>query len=239
MATSERTRGRCSLCGAEYTGAGMSKHIVACAPKHFVENPLAGAPAEPVFLLVVYGASNPEYWIHVAVPATATLEDLDEFLRRIWLECCGHLSQFIIGTVYYVDEETLRESCFPPFSFREDRSMRTRLEQVLKEGMEFIHEYDMGTTTRLRLKVLTTFTAQVGGDKVILLSRNQPPERLCVECGQPALFVCADCHWIGQGWLCPRCAKKHKCGVERLLPVVNSPRVGMCGYTGGAGWDWE
>jgi len=216
----------------------MSKHLVACAPKHLAENPPAGVTEKPVFLLVIYGASNPEYWIHVAVPATAALEDLDEFLRRIWLECCGHLSQFIIGKTYYVDDETLRESWFPPFSFREDRSMRTRLREVLKDGVEFIHEYDMGTTTRLKLKVLATFTARVRRGEVILLSRNDPPERLCQECGQPARFICAECRWVGRGWLCPRCAKKHKCGVEMLLPVVNSPRVGMCGYTGGAGWDW-
>jgi hypothetical protein len=28
------------------------------------------------------------------------------------------------------------------------------------------------------------------------------------------------------------CAGGHECGEEMLLPVVNSPRVAMCGYTG-------
>ena len=36
----------------------------------------------------------------------------------------------------------------------------------------------------------------------------------------------------GEGWVCDECAPKHKCGEDMLLPVVNSPRVGMCGYTG-------
>lgn len=27
--------------------------------------------------------------------------------------------------------------------------------------------------------------------------------------------------------------KTHECGEDMLLPVVNSPRVGMCDYTGG------
>jgi hypothetical protein len=35
------------------------------------------------------------------VPATASLEDLDDFLRHIWLECCGHLSRFQIGERSY------------------------------------------------------------------------------------------------------------------------------------------
>lgn len=239
MAGVQPTRGRCTLCGAEYTRAGMSKHMVACAPQRLAEKFPSKASEKPVFLLVVHGARNPEYWIHVAVPATATLEDLDAFLRNIWLECCGHLSQFIIGRVFYVDEETLRESWFPPFSSHEERSMRTRLENVLKERMELTHEYDMGTTTTLKLKVLSTFNARVPRKEVLLLARNHPPEICCEVCGQPAKFVCTQCIWQGLGWLCARCAKKHECGEEMLLPVVNSPRVGMCGYTGGARWDWS
>ncbi len=33
--------------------------------------------------------------------AGATLADLDDFLRGIWLECCGHLSSFDIEGVTY------------------------------------------------------------------------------------------------------------------------------------------
>ena len=39
----------------------------------------------------------------IEMQETATLEDLDSFLRDIWLECCGHLSAFnIYGTNYDV-----------------------------------------------------------------------------------------------------------------------------------------
>ena len=27
--------------------------------------------------------------------------------------------------------------------------------------------------------------------------------------------------------------RNHDCGEEAILPVVNSPRMGVCGYTGG------
>lgn len=237
MAGTPQTKGRCNLCGAVYTRAGMSKHLAVCAPKQLAEKPPASAPPKPVYLLVISGAHRPEYWIHVAVPGTATFEDLDRFLRDLWLECCGHLSQFIVGGTYYVDEETLQDELYSFSSFREDRPMRTRLDKVLKNGLEFIHEYDMGTTTTLNLKVLSTFEARVRKDDIILLARNDPPEILCQECGQPARFVCTECIYMGLGWLCEKCAKKHECGEEMLLPVVNSPRVGMCGYTGGADWD--
>jgi hypothetical protein len=45
----------------------------------------------------------------------------------------------------------------------------------------------------------------------------EPPLISCEVCGKPATEVCAG---------------EHECGEEMLLPVVNSPRVGMCGYTG-------
>ena len=45
-------------------------------------------------------------------------------------------------------------------------------------------------------------------------------------------WVCTECVFDDGGWLCETCAVKHECGEEMLLPVVNSPRVGMCGYTG-------
>ncbi|GAA5449162.1 hypothetical protein [Deinococcus depolymerans] len=32
--------------------------------------------------------------LHVAVRHDTTLEDMDAFLREIWMECCGHLSEF-------------------------------------------------------------------------------------------------------------------------------------------------
>jgi len=35
-----------------------------------------------------------DFWLHLEMPGKATLEDLDYYLRAIWLECCGHLSQF-------------------------------------------------------------------------------------------------------------------------------------------------
>src|SRR6266487_3021906 len=67
-------------------------------------------------------------------------------------------------------------------------------------------------------------------DKV--LGRNTPPLIPCGVCGKPATAVCSQCVYDEQGWLCEACAKTHECGEDMLLPVVNSPRVGMCGYTG-------
>ncbi|MDD4580331.1 MAG: hypothetical protein PHF80_06615 [Methanothrix sp.] len=44
---------------------------------------------------------------------------------------------------------------------------------------------------------------------------------------------CCVCSGESTGRVCDECGKTHECGEDMLLPVVNSPRVGMCDYTGG------
>lgn len=164
---------------------------------------------------------------------------LDGFLRGIWLECCDHLSQFIINGVSYV---SLTDEDWEPFSPDElledelgDQPMSIPLGTVLWEGANFTHEYDFGSTTEINLKVHSVFFAQFDPDEVVLLARNNPPEILCQRCGKPARWVCPFCIWSGEeAWLCKKCVRKHKCEEDYFLPVVNSPRVGVCGYTGEA-----
>jgi len=67
---------------------------------------------------------------------------------------------------------------------------------------------------------------------VRLLARNHPPPIPCEKCGAPALAVCTQCIYEGRGWVCASHSRTHKCGEDMMLPVVNSPRVGRCGYAG-------
>ena len=67
---------------------------------------------------------------------------------------------------------------------------------------------------------------------VRVLARNDAPVLPCDVCGKEATHVCTRCIYDDQGWLCDACVAEHECGEEMLLPVVNSPRVGMCGYEG-------
>ena len=63
---------------------------------------------------------------------THLLRRLDEFLRRTWLECCGHMSAFEIGGQRYsgrVDRE---------FDLgRAERSMAARVSSALTPGRRF------------------------------------------------------------------------------------------------------
>lgn len=223
--------GKCSFCNKEFSKAGMARHLESC------QRNTANAAAEghqkarktKVFHLQVEGRYQLMYWMHLQVTTGTTLEQLDRFLRDTWLECCGHLSAFRIGSVSYSSDAEMDSHSYWD---RGDKSMRVRLDKVLTPKQEFTHEYDFGTTTELRLKVVSEQEIEAKGKAIKIIARNDPPVILCNVCGKPATEVCTQCIYDDGGGLCDACAKDHECGEEMLLPVVNSPRVGMCGYTG-------
>ena len=205
----------CLLCKSKYTGTGMTKHLQSCLPKSLEnQSKQQKFKAQPFFYILVKGYYSPVYWLHLKVASNSKLEDLDQFLRDIWLECCGHLSAFSYQ--------------------RNELAMGRKLKDVLRPGMQLLHEYDFGTTTELLVKVLGEYGGPMEKNNPIeILSRNEAPERLCDECGKaPAVQICTECQWEGGGWLCQSCAENHECSEEMFLPVVNSPRTGVCGYTG-------
>ncbi len=211
--------GKCNLCGGIFGKAAMTSHLKSCRKKQASsEKPKKTA----TFHLVVEGRYQPEYWMHLDVPANATLDTLDRFLRDTWLECCGHMSEFEIkGTRYTVEPMDM-----------DDEGMDVKLKDVLSPGMTFLHAYDFGSTTHLKLKVVSGYESDATGKKVRILARNEPPAIPCGHCGKPAVQVCMECSYSKEGWLCEEHAATHECGDESFLPVVNSPRVGVCGYAG-------
>jgi hypothetical protein len=82
------------------------------------------------------------------------------------------------------------------------------------------------------LKVISEGASALKKNEIRVLARNEPPVIPCDKCGKPATQVCTQCMHAGEGWLCDACAAQHDCEDPMFLPVVNSPRVGVCGYTG-------
>ena len=229
--TRQTSKGTCTFCHGEFSKAAMSRHLETCQQRAAAEAKAGGrqkTQKTSKFHLVVEGRDLPQYWMHLEVPASATLTALDRFLRDTWLECCGHLSAFEIGGVRYAIDAGMFEE---PFDMG-DKSMRVRLEKVFSPGQVSTYEYDYGTTTELKLRVISEREAETKGKTVQVLARNNPPEMLCEVCGKPATSVCSQCIFDDRGWVCDTCAENHECGEDMLLPVVNSPRVGMCAYTG-------
>jgi hypothetical protein len=206
------TKGKCSRCGKEYTRAGMAKHLAKCLT---AEGQATKGERKNCLHLQVSAKFTSAYWLHLQVDADATLKTLDGFLRDIWLECCGHMSMFHVG--------------------HREIGMNRKLSSLFSPGTSIEYDYDMGDTTSLEIKAMNSFQGMVApGKAVAILARNQPPEIACDSCGKgPAVRICPECQWEGEGGLCKTCAANHECGDEEyLLPVVNSPRTGVCGYVG-------
>jgi hypothetical protein len=168
------------------------------------------------------------YWLDIELKQKASLLVLDQFLRDIWLECCGHLSMFTIeGQTYMVPS---------PFAdddpFDEDESMDVPAKDVLRTGMSFNHEYDFGTSTYLVLEVLSEREGHFKGP-LRLLSRNNPQTWQCCKCDQSATWVNSqDIYDVENPFYCETHMQQHPDHDYAFLPTVNSPRMGMCAYTG-------
>lgn len=213
-----KSTGACSLCKKEFSRQGMSRHLSSCIKKR-------GREGEgDSFHLFVTDKYCSWYWLHLLVYKEGTLFTLDRFLRDIWLECCNHLSAFTIdGKSYSAQEDLYMDSSSYHF--------HVSLEEVLSLGMKFEYEYDFGSTTQLSLKVLGE-SPRLDKKEILVLSRNYPPGIPCFHCDNLAAEICSQCIYEGEGYLCEDCASNHPCGEEMLLPLVNSPRAGVCGYCG-------
>jgi hypothetical protein len=206
--------GTCSFCKREIPKAGMSKHLVGCERR--------GAGEEERLPLVVEGKWDPHYWIHLELKRTATLADLDLFLRRLWLECCGHLSSFMIGRTRYED---------PPedgFEFGEEEAgdLTIQVCAVLPPGAGGEYTYDFGSSTELKLRAMSVRRGKPSRELVRLVARNVPPQMSCKRGHGEAVGVCSICEKA----VCEKCTEDHECGPEGVLPIVNSPRCGVCAY---------
>lgn len=223
--TTLKTKGQCIYCKKEYAQTGITRHIQACKERqaaHEKESAKAKTLI-PIYHLRIQGTYNPVFWLNVELAGTANLLDLDRFLRDIWVECCGHLSQFNINQTHYMSH---------PYDM--NKNMKHALKDVLAPDAKFSYEYDFGSTTYLDLRVAEVRQGQIKKGAVNILARNNPLIVPCSVCGEPTTQLCPECMWDGEAEceFCDACAKKHPhyADYDGLMPFVNSPRVGVCGY---------
>ena len=218
-----RYLGTCLYCGQEVTRRTAARHLANCAPRQLTIQQ-AQAKRRPQQLLCHIRANAdhlPEFWLDLEVNGTATLQDVDRYLRAIWLECCGHMSQF--SAAGWGSQEF---------------AMRRVVGDVFPKGASLTHIYDFGTESVTTLTCLTVRTGKPTTNRPIaLMVRNQLPAVVCIECGQPAAWLCMECIIEDDlmGFLCDAHRDQHPHdNYDEPLAVVNSPRLGLCGYTGPA-----
>lgn len=112
--------------------------------------------------------------------------------------------------------------------------MNAIVSQVLTSPKQRLaYKYDFGSTTELTLRFISVRTRNIGRLATRLSARNEPPVWKCGACDAPATLVCSFCMDQHNPFVCARHAPEHTCAEdEAFLPVVNSPRMGVCGYTG-------
>ena len=221
------TRGTCARCGYRANRAGLRKHLAECAEPVPWAGGRAGRPAVVPGLVVEVVGRPKAYWLFLGVACDAKLSDVDALLRATWLECCDHLSEFVMGSTRYASEPS------PTFSFGpRTQSMHIQIGKVLRPGAFIEHRYDFGSTTILDLSAVGPMPIATASKSVTLLANNEAPGFRCNECDRPAVSLCLECEADGEGFLCATCAERHGCGEEGLRPIVNSPRMGICGYSG-------
>jgi hypothetical protein len=188
----------------------MTRHIKTCLKKNLLKGDTR------LFHIYVSDVYTRDYFLHLLISEHSSMELLDRFLRDIWLECCGHMSAFSYER------------------WGDEIKKRRMIEDVFQPGLNLVYQYDFGSTTELNVKCIGIHQGEADEkQKIRIIARNTQPIIPCDECAQhPAVEICTECQWNEGGWLCEACAKDHQCDEEMRLPVVNSPRTGVCGYTG-------
>jgi hypothetical protein len=220
-----QSRGTCQYCGEETAKSGMTRHLAKCS-KRAQAIQVANTDKqleETLWHVRVQDAYGKEFWLDLEMRGSASLEKQDAYLRAIWLECCGHLSKFTVGGWGGHDVGKARKA-----------------DDVFAKETALLHLYDFGTTSETEIHVVGSRHGKATTKHPIaLMAHNNIPERTCKECGKPAAYLCMECliegDEEGQGFLCDDHARDHPhTEYGEPVPLVNSPRLGMCGYEGPA-----
>jgi len=213
MAEELKSEGKCLYCGQVFAKRGIGKHLAT----HLAEKEKADTNSQnQTYCHIVVDAG--EMFLQLLVKGDFTMKKMDDYLRRIWLECCGHMSGFSAKTT--------------------EIKMSHKVMQVFNSYDKIQHDYDFGSTTRVFLKSINNYQLNIK-ENITLLSRNEPLELMCAMCKtEAAVNLCTTCSYDEYSFFCEKCSEEHAKVCEDFeeyssMPVVNSPRMGTCGYTGG------
>lgn len=208
---SRQYEGQCKFCQQDFSKRQIVDHLNRCVKRE------KGRNIKNLRLRI----SDPymkNFWLLVEINEQAKLKDLDNLIRDVWVECCSHLSLF--------------------GDYSNEVGKGRVIMDILKPCDTLNYIYDFGSSTELSIEVLEYSNFQLNDKKKVeLVARNYLPLFDCTKCDQPATEVCTFCSEEELVTACDICAEKyHNEENEKeehyILPLVNSPRCGVCGYEG-------
>ena len=216
-----QTSGKCLLCKKTFAGRSMGRHLEACLNREEA-GPETGGKNLKLIDTFHLAVESPDsiYWLHLLMGTKEPIGELDGLLRAMWLNCCGHMSAFRIGKIEIMDFDEGDYGLDVPIG--EVADVKTRID----------YTYDFGSSTELVIQVVGRHQQPAKKEPLVVVARNEPPQIPCGLCGAPAKKVCPSCSYDADAWLCSKCARRHECGPEMMLKIVNSPRTGVCAYEG-------
>ena len=242
--------GKCLYCNQEVKKAAITKHL----DKHLAEKTGTGKAGKSFLIKIepdtTWGATP--YFLQLWIDGETNMKEVDLFLRQIWLECCGHMSAFRNPKLrnngggmwdFFEAENLIAKGKTKEYEKLMEESngevpKSRKAKDALHKDLKLEYEYDFGSTTVLQITAAAEYSIRAD-NKIVLLSRNEPPEILCETCGvKPAVKICSVCMGQDESAFCNECAKKHRktCSDFKeyaAMPVVNSHRMGVCAYEGG------
>ncbi|MDR0370865.1 MAG: hypothetical protein LBH80_03290 [Prevotellaceae bacterium] len=251
-----KSEGMCYFCGKTFSKTGINRHLKAHLQKKTIENTKGRSRSYLVKIETNPRWGSAPYFLSLWIDGKATMVDIDDFLRDIWLECCDHGSAFCDPQVrrqrrrmwmwddyFETADKLLEKGKIKQYEemmeeTNGDIAMSRKVNKVFHKDLKLEYEYDFGHSTELLLTVIEEYPIKAD-QQIVLLSRNEPLEWLCDVCGKElATQICIVHGWGEDRMFCDDCGKKHAetCsdfGEYGALPVVNSPRMGVCVYDGG------
>ena len=194
----------CQFCNIKFGTNAFKEHIADCICNS--QNNKSGYLIE---FISHSGILGKEYIMYAIFGTKCKFSHIDEFLKKRWCECCGHLST-LDKIVFLENEMAMTE-----IKFNILISKHVNVDQ-------FRYQYDMGSTTTIFFRIVKKLDGIETNTNIELLYHNEPYKLKC-KCKKEALYI-----YEGEK-LCEEC-KEDVDEPECALSIVNSPRVGMCGY---------
>lgn len=212
-------RGLCTHCNRVISYKNSFKHLERCPNK--------GTSYNAHLVKIQWPLKEPLYWMYLSVPYSCSLKKLDQLLRDTWVECCNHASRFATRGCYFISNSKNPMPVKVGDKYMADMDFPSGgILNLVKKKLTYEYDFENNAnTTELSLVVVKSYKSPKR-DQASILMQNVKPLISCSYCKNEAMRVLGDCNY-----LCDLCAAVNE-NSPSLLPLVNSPRTGVCKYVG-------